>query len=157
MMNRWLKSPELKELERRLRAADAERHPNVPQYAITTPAREDKTANGLQRCIIDFLELEGWQAERINVMGRPIFKTIEINGTRFEVLDKWIRGQGDLGSADLSATINGRSVKIEVKIGQDRQSADQERYQMEVERAGGLYFIARNFADFQRWYLSTNY
>lgn len=35
---------------------------------------------------------------------------------------KWVKGTSTAGTADISATIAGRSVKIEIKIGADRQS-----------------------------------
>ena len=59
------------------------------------------------------------------------------------------------GSADISAIIRGQSVKIEVKIGHDRQSDAQRDYQASVEQAGGMYYIARNFTDFIAWYQRT--
>lgn len=145
----WEKSDELKELERVANKRIAERHSSVPAHALPKKKYEDKTANGLQRAIVDFLTLEGWQAERINVMGRPVFRT---NREGEKVLDKWITGQSRVGSADLSATIKGRSVKIEVKIGRDRQREEQRQYQQEIERAGGVYVIAKTFAEFKGWY-----
>nr|MDQ3022693.1 hypothetical protein [Bacteroidota bacterium] len=66
---------------------------------------------------------------------------------------KWIKGTGTNGTADISATIKGRSVKVEVKIGTDKQSSFQKKYQLDIENAGGYYFIARNFQDFYDWYL----
>jgi hypothetical protein len=60
-----------------------------------------------------------------------------------------------VGTADISATIRGRSVKIEVKIGRDRQSDAQKRYQASIEAAGGIYYIARNIDDFMQWYNQT--
>ena len=45
-------------------------HPNVPRYAIALPKYEDKTANGLTKCVIEYLQLSDHQAERINTMGR---------------------------------------------------------------------------------------
>jgi len=64
----------------------------------------------------------------------------------------WTRGTSTAGSADISATIKGRSVKIEVKIGKDRQSDAQKRYQEMIERAGGIYIIAKDFDSFVEWY-----
>jgi preprotein translocase subunit SecA len=66
---------------------------------------------------------------------------------RFE----WVYGTGTRGSADISATIAGKSVKIEVKI-KDQQSQHQKEYQRQVEAAGGIYVIARNFQEFNDWY-----
>ena len=59
------------------------------------------------------------------------------------------------GTADISATIKGRSVKIEVKIQGDKQGAAQRTYQSQVEASGGLYFIAKDFQSFYNWYKTT--
>jgi hypothetical protein len=64
----------------------------------------------------------------------------------------WTKGTSTAGSADISATIKGRSVKIEVKIGKDRQSEAQKRYQENIEKAGGTYIIAKDFDSFVEWY-----
>jgi hypothetical protein len=63
-----------------------------------------------------------------------------------------VYGTGTRGTADISATIAGKSVKIEVKIGSDRQSPAQHEYQKAVEQAGGIYFIASSFEQFMDWY-----
>lgn len=124
------------------------------QHPATSPHyREDTTANGLTRCIIDFLQSEGWQAERINTMGRPITR----HTPQGEIITAWMRTTGTVGSADISATIAGRSVKIEVKIGRDRQSQEQRKYQQSIEKAGGLYVIAKTFTGFVSWYNERRY
>jgi len=106
-----------------------ESYPNVPKYAISAPKYEDKTANGLTKCIIEFLQLSNHQAERINTMGRPIDNrkqvTDVIGRTKTIGSMTWGKSTATKGSADISATIQGKSVKIEVKIGKDRQSQDQ--------------------------------
>ena len=63
---------------------------------------------------------------------------------------KWIPGTGTNGTADISATINGKSVKIEVKIGTDRQAQSQIAYQRAIESAGGLYYVAHSFDEIKR-------
>lgn len=124
--------------------------------AVTSNKHRDDTANGLTRCIIDYLHYKGWQAERINTTGIPIDsrrQVTDITGrTRNIGSLTWRPSGSTVGSADISATINGRSVKIEVKIGKDRQSEAQRRYQQAIEQAGGLYYIARNFTEFHSWY-----
>lgn len=143
-----------------------ERKPRKPAYKKPDAVKRleqakggtyrDDTANGLTRCIVDYIKLKGGQAERVNTMGVPL-------DTRCEVTDimghrrtiggiEWRKGGGTVGSADISATIRGRSVKIEVKVGRDRQSPAQREYQRQVEQSGGLYYIARNFTDFLHWY-----
>ncbi|HRO47689.1 hypothetical protein [Agriterribacter sp.] len=116
----------------------------------------DKTANGLTRCIIDFLTFSGWQAERITNTGRMIDRRrtyTDVLGRKKQIGGmEWAKGTGTAGTADLSATIAGRSVKIEVKIGRDRQSAAQTSYQKKIEASGGIYFIATNMQDFIEWF-----
>jgi hypothetical protein len=133
-----------------------EAYPNVPKYAILAPKYEDKTANGLTKCIIEFLQLSNHQAERINTMGRPIDNrkqvTDVIGRTKTIGSMTWGKSTATKGSADISATIQGRSVKIEVKIGKDRQSQDQKIYQENIEKSGGQYWIAKNFDDFIKKY-----
>jgi hypothetical protein len=65
---------------------------------------------------------------------------------------KYIPTTGTKGSADISATINGKSVKIEVKIGTDRQSEAQKEYQDRTEKSGGIYLIAKDFEGFYQEY-----
>lgn len=126
---------------------------------VTGNKHRDDTANGLTRCIIAYLKYKGWQAERINTTGIPIDsrrQVTDITGrTRSIGSLTWRPSGSTVGSADISATIKGRSVKIEVKIGKDRQSAAQRQYQQAVEQAGGLYYVARNFTDFWKWYQRT--
>jgi hypothetical protein len=133
-----------------------ESYPSVPKYAISAPKYEDKTANGLTKCIIEFLQLSNHQAERINTMGRPIDNrkqvTDVIGRTKTIGSMTWGKSTATKGSADISATIQGRSVKIEVKIGADRQSQDQKIYQENIEKSGGQYWIAKNFDDFIKKY-----
>lgn len=120
--------------------------PNLPEYARTCPKYTDKTANGLTKCIIDFIRLNRGQAERINCVGRTIR-----SGSGY----KYVPTSGQRGTADISATIRGRSVKIEVKIGRDKQSDYQKAYQQEIEQCGGLYYIAKDFGTFYSWYVQT--
>ena len=65
---------------------------------------------------------------------------------------KFCEGTGTKGTADISAIIKGRSVKIEVKIGRDRQSEAQKKYEESVNKAGGQYWIAKDFDGFYEKY-----
>ena len=136
-----------------------QRHPNVPEYAIPQPKFTDSTANGLTKCIITYIELMNGQAERINCMGR----TIDQRQTKYDTIGnaqiigsiKYIPTTMTRGTADISATVKGRSVKIEVKTGQDKQRQAQREYQKHIEDAGGIYFIAQTFDQFYTWYNET--
>lgn len=138
----------IKKLQLSVHAWECSLHPNIPSAYIPMNAYTDKTANGLTRCIVDFIRANGGQAERINTTGIPIIRQLPSGRTE----TTWRKGNTTKGSADISAIIGGRSVKIEVKIGHDRQSDAQRRYQQAVTSAGGYYFIAKNFDDFVEWY-----
>ena len=131
---------------------DSFKYHNMPIDYIPLYKYTDKTANGLTRCIIDYLEFNGCQAERISTTGRMVDNTktfTNVLGITKQIgSKKWIKGSGTKGSADISATINGKSVKIEVKIGKDRQSEHQKKYQESIEKSGGIYLIAKSFEDF---------
>lgn len=138
-----MKPKAVQDLETALLRQFAEKHPTIPTHYFPQIRREDKTANGLTRCVIDYITLHGGQAERISITGRP---TATPKGV------KWGKSNMTRGTADISATIHGQSVKIEIKIGKDRQSEAQKKYQQQVTEAGGIYYIARNFTDFVEWY-----
>ena len=124
-------------------------HPNYPQDYIPKTMYKDSTANGLTRAICDYINYNGYQAERINTMGTAREKKT----TAGKVIGvTWTKGTSTAGSADISATIKGRSVKIEVKIGKDRQSDAQKRYQENIEKAGGTYIIAKDFDSFVEFF-----
>ena len=127
------------------------KHPTMPY--ITASDWNDNSANALTKCIIQFLTYSGFQAERINTMG--VYregKKIQVGENSRQLKGTWTPSTSTKGSADISATIRGRSVKIEVKYGKDRQSEVQKKYQESIEAAGGTYFIARNFDEFMIFY-----
>ena len=137
-------------------AHQAAKHPSVNPNYLVIHKYTDQTANGLTRCIVDFMNLSGHQGERINTMGRMVGKqkvVKDVLGRQRTIgSTKYIPTTGTKGSADISATIKGRSVKIEVKVGKDRQSPDQKQYQQAVESSGGVYYIARDFDSFYEFY-----
>ena len=113
----------------------------------------DNSANSLTKSIEFYINANGFQAERINTMG--VYregKKIQVGENTRQLKGKWTPSTSTKGSADISATIRGRSVKIEVKYGKDKQSEVQKRYQESIELAGGTYFIARNFDEFIIFY-----
>lgn len=140
-------------------AKDKRDYPNLPDKARVMPKYEDQTANGLTKCIIAFLNMtDGCHAERISSEGRVIDdrQTIVnvIGQTVTKGTIKRIKSSGQIGTADISATILGRSVKIEVKIGNDRQSQNQKEYQKSIENAKGYYIISKSFESFIDWFTS---
>jgi hypothetical protein len=92
-------------------------------------------ANGLTAFIVNFLNWSGHRATRINVSGR-------------KVKDKWIRSTTRRGTADISATIAGKSVMIEIKIGRDKASEHQLAEQIKERKAGGIYEFVSSVEEF---------
>lgn len=143
---------QLTELDWQIRCSES-RMP--PEYIVRTKFT-DKTANGLTKAIVKWINLNGYQAERISTSGRWVDNSkvvTDVLGNRKKIgSGKYIKGSGTKGSADISATIKGKSIKIEVKIGKDKQSEAQKEYQKAIERAGGIYFIAKDFNSFYEFY-----
>lgn len=145
----------LKELRLLALAESRRKHPTLPDSARYIKPYNDRTANALTRAVIDYLRFSGWQAERINCTGRLQDNTkvvTDVLGDSRRVGSvKWLPTSGQKGTADISAVIRGRAVKIEIKM-TDTQSPVQKTYQQQVERSGGLYWLCRNFIDFITYY-----
>lgn len=146
--NRYRKPESLKLLEKMAFEKYKHTHPNFPEYAIPPQQYSERSTNALTRAVIDFIELKGYQAERINSTGRQI----KVKGKT-----KWIKGSSTNGTADISATIEGRAIKIEIKCkytGDHYQSPDQKAYQKSIEKAGGIYILVRDYDSFYQWFKS---
>jgi len=71
------------------------------------------------------------------------------NGAVYDVKRKAFRkGVQRKGIPDIIGIIDGRFIGIEVKIGKDRQSADQKEIEKEINENGGVYFIAKSYDDY---------
>lgn len=97
------------------------------------------TSNGLTRFIIDFLKFEGWRATRINTMGRLVDKVVKTESGASFTDKTYIHSSTRKGTADVSATIKGRSVMIEIKVGRDKPRESQLAEQERERAAGGIY------------------
>jgi hypothetical protein len=97
-------------------------------------------SSGLQLAIIKFILWEGFNADRTGTEGRMI-KDKAGNYKR-------IHSSNRKGTSDISATIKGRSIKLEVKVGRDKPSADQLREQARERQAGGIYEFVYTFEEF---------
>jgi hypothetical protein len=115
----------------------------------------DDTANGLQECIQDFLKYSGYYVNRINTQGQARVEKIQLAGGNVRKNVKWTRGTTNKGTADMDAIIKGKPVKIEVKVGKDRQSKEQRAEEGRVTAAGGYYFIAHDMEQFLQWFDKT--
>ncbi len=129
-----------------------EKYPNIPEHCIPMEKFNDTTANGLTKTIIKFIQMIGGQAERISNQGQYRDNTkisIDVLGRQRIIGSKgWTKGTGQNGTADISALFRGKSFRIEVKIGKDKMSQAQIEYKRQVERAGAVYIIAKDFDNF---------
>lgn len=105
------------------------------------------TANGLTTMIVNYLNWLGYRGTRINVQGRLVdaIKT-EASGNKFMV-KKMIKSATRKGTADISSTIQGKSVMWEIKI-KDKPSDAQLQEQRRERRAGGEYYFVHNPDEF---------
>jgi hypothetical protein len=147
---------QLTELDWQVRCANTRMRPDYVAKKIYL----DKTANALTHAIISWINLNGYQAERISTTGRYIDNSkivTDVLGNRKKIgSGKYIKGTGTNGSADISAIIkslNGTVIpwKIEVKM-KDKQSEAQKRYEEHIMKAGGHYSIVHNFDEFMEQY-----
>lgn len=113
-------------------------YPNVPDFALPKTRKSKSPANELTYQIILFIQSIGGFASRVNSQGNynPTLKLFTFSGST-------------KGAADVSTCIGGRNIQIEVKIGRDRQSPAQVKFQASIEAAGGCYIIARTFEQFR--------
>ena len=96
-------------------------------------------SNGLTAAICKFLEWSGHRATRINTAGRI-------------VAGRYITSTTRKGTADISATIKGRAIMIEIKVGKDRPSAYQLAEQQRERAAGGMYEFIHTIDEFFLFY-----
>lgn len=136
-MKKWIPK-NIKELGKLADQLKAEKHPDIPPHVLVRKKFSDTTANDLTKTIIyDMYWVRGGAAYRIN------------NGAVFDrKKNVYRKGIQRKGIPDIIGIINGRFIGIEVKIGRDRQSADQREIEREINDSGGVYFIAKSYDDY---------
>jgi ribosomal 50S subunit-recycling heat shock protein len=134
------------QLQQLYHEANRQKYPSFPDNLRPSKAIKTTTANGLTKAVVDFLNLSGHFATRINNTGTWVKEKAHVNGGYYRPSTQV------KGIADINATINGRTVAIEVKIGRDRQSDAQRAYQDRIERSGGTYWIVKDFDQFYELY-----
>ena len=100
-------------------------------------------ANELTNNIIDFIYRQGgyaWRASSVGIFdqSRGLYRTAAKKGV-----------------SDILACRNGRLIAIEVKIGKDRLSLEQEGFLKNIEHAGGLSVVATSLDSFKEWWYNN--
>ena len=98
------------------------------------------SANLLTRQIIKHIFDQGgfaWRASSVGIFDRTkgIYRTAPKKGV-----------------ADVLGCYNSKLIAIEIKIGKDRLSLEQEGFLASVNHAGGLQFVAKDFPSFLLWW-----
>lgn len=96
--------------------------------------KKQSPTNALTSAIQEYIQLIGGDAFRINT-----------TGLYDEKLGMFRNSGSTLGVADLVGIYRGKFIAIEVKVGKDSLRPMQIKFQARVEKAGGVYFIAKDF------------
>lgn len=107
------------------------------------------SANGLTRCIKDYINLIGGFARRINTIGQWVQPKAKEG-----IIQKgyYRKASSTKGESDISFVYKGKSFAVEVKWNKDKQSEYQKKFQEKFERSGGYYYEARSFQEFYNWF-----
>lgn len=128
----------------------------LPKDYVPVTKFNTKTANGLTKAIVTYINLIGGQAERVSSMGRVIdgrkVVTNVLGQQGIIGSQTYIKGTSTNGTADISAIIKSKKGniipwKIEVKM-KDKQSKVQKEYEQSIIKAGGEYSIVHNWDEF---------
>lgn len=107
--------------------------PKMPDYT---------THNGLRDFMKNYINFIGGYARTHNVVTRVSdVVTTEESGNKFT--DKRYTKSSKRGIADVQATIQGRKIQLDAKVGSDRPSHDQIKEQALERKAGGIYEFIR--------------
>lgn len=110
------------------------------------------TANGLTNAICNFINWNGYVATRINVSGRLVETSVASGMGANISKKKWIKSSTTRGTSDISATIKGKAIHIEIKVGKDKPSEHQITMQERIQSAGGVYEFIGDMESFMSLY-----
>lgn len=101
-------------------------------------------ANVLTNKIIDFLYKQG------------IFCWRQNSGGVFDKRLGLYRAGAKRGVADILGCVppSGQLIAVEVKIGKDKLSLEQEGFLENISSTGGNYYVAKDFESFKKWWLT---
>ena len=101
-------------------------------------------ANSLTTAIVVYCNYNGFVVWRNNIVGiyDPVKKVFRKNKSQ------------KLGVSDIIGfrKSDGKFIAIEVKIGKDKKSVSQNMFKEEVEAGNALFFEAKDFDSFKKWF-----
>lgn len=115
----------------------------IKRHEKAEGAKPKETANHITRNILRAANMQpGCVAYRVNNVG-----------VWDETKQVHRKGNTEKGLPDVILIFRGRFFAVEVKAGRDKLSVDQLHRKLEIERAGGVYFVARSTDDFLKWFI----
>ncbi len=152
----YLKSHIVKRLKAIANAVVRKKHSKNPLESIAPRRNNDEFLNWEMKCITDFLINKGWIIgidSRANYQIDPRYSFVDIFAQiRTTDLANWDVGSDTNGILNSSATMNGKSIIIEIKVACGKLSEAQRKYKSTIEKADGIFFFAHDFAGFSNWY-----
>jgi hypothetical protein len=118
--------------------------PNVVKDGYYLPPKkvDTTTHSGLIKFMVNYIIWIGGNARSHNVVARVSeVITTEQSGNQFK--DKRYTKSSKKGIADVQATLNGKSLQLDAKIGRDQPRKEQLEEQVKQRRAGGIYEFIR--------------
>jgi hypothetical protein len=114
-----------------------------------------RSAAQLEKVIVKYLLALGHSASKVSTQGtwvkgkKGVGMASSLGKAESFDTGRYIPGGGRKGASDISSTIYGITVEIEVKFSKgDRLSKEQIAYGAEIQKAGGFFMVAKNFDDF---------
>jgi hypothetical protein len=121
-------------------------------YSMKIKPYNDTTSNGLTKCIIDWINYSGGHAIRVNTQGQVRKERVQLAFGNYRDNITFTPSTTPKGTSDIKATMQGKSLNIEVKIGPDKMSPAQLKQKHLEEAAGALCFTAKNMESFIVWF-----
>ncbi|WP_421827099.1 hypothetical protein [Larkinella sp.] len=136
-------TPEKLEYVERVLQHTRTKHPNMPKHGIPKPKTNFNSSNALTKAVLKTFEIHGLYAVRVQSQGQfdPQLKIFRKGTTRPGVSDVHCLLGG-----------SGRHCSIEIKYGQDKMSPAQRQTAKQVQESGGIYYVAKDFESFWRWF-----
>lgn len=127
---------------------------NIPVHCRAVKKLSDSSANELTKSILAWFKYQKMIgkkcfAERQGVEGRyrPGAQVTDVLGHKKQMKGMYLPASNK-GAADIKAMIEGKTIEIEVKHGNDKLRPDQIKYKDKIEAGGGIYLVVKTWEDF---------
>jgi len=122
--------------------------------SMKSRGKKQSPSNALTDAVINYVRLNGGAARRVNTQGTYVEAKYNERGVQLKGTGAYRKSGMKRGFEDVSCIIppHGKYLAVEVKIGADKLRDEQIERKAEVEKCGGLYFVAKDFDSFKLFY-----